>query len=372
MVVRRGALAHVEEQLMTALRGARIFVTGHTGFKGSWLIATLRECGAEVIGYSLPAPTVPSLFVEAKLEADVTHYEADIRDCENLTSVMRDCSPDAVVHLAAQPLVFDAYADPAGTFATNVQGTVNVLEAVRRTPSVRSAIIVTTDKCYEPNHEIALRETDRLGGDEPYSASKACAELAVSAYRHSYFNGGAVVASARAGNVIGGGDWASHRLLADLARAMVGERRVILRNPAAIRPWQHVFDAISGYLLLINRALQGDRTVAKAWNFGPDEAGHLNVLGVVDAFAQAYHSRIDTVIEPAAFAENPTLRLDSTQARRELGWQPVLPAAEAVATAAQWYRRRADGEPVRELLYDQVRELMMLTNQNQTVEEAKS
>ncbi|MEO9170191.1 MAG: CDP-glucose 4,6-dehydratase [Candidatus Baltobacteraceae bacterium] len=347
----------METDLKKAFTGRRVFLTGHTGFKGSWLVAMLRALGADVHGYALDPPSHPSLFDEAHLSQDCIDRRADIRDTRALAAAIEVANPEVLFHLAAQPLVLSGLQSPVETFEINAQGTVHVLEAVRAAPGIRAAVIVTTDKCYAPGKDRPLREDDALGGDDPYSASKACAELAVEAYRASFFAKGPIVASARAGNVIGGGDWAQYRLLADLARAMTADRRIVLRHPGAVRPWQHVFDACFGYLMLAARALDGDRGVARAWNFGPDDAGHFTVAQVVEAFARAYGETIDISIEPGAAHENPVLRLDSQQAREILGWQPFYDMHAAVDATARWYRERAIGTNVRSLLLTSVEAL---------------
>jgi CDP-glucose 4,6-dehydratase len=335
------------------LAGARVFLTGHTGFKGSWTLAILRALGARVTGYSLPAPTTPSLFEESGIREHLEHVEGDVRDLPRLTEAMRDCAPDLVVHMAAQSLVLEGMADPIGTYSTNVVGTANVLEGLRSARSVRAAIIVTSDKCYEPSVE-PLREDDRLGGHDPYAASKACAEIVVDGYRALLATSDAVVATVRAGNVIGGGDWSANRLIPDLARAMLGDRRIVLRYPRAIRPWQHVFDAVSGYLQVAARALEGDAGVGKAWNFGPNPAEHLDVEGVVKRFSRSYGSDLDVMVEPQSLPENPALRLDSELARRELGWAPLFDVEAGIEATAAFYRRRAEGEAVGPLLTRQI------------------
>jgi len=310
---------------------------------------------ADVVGFSLPAPTAPSLFEAAGLVNGIEHYEGDIRDYAALLSAMRDAAPDVVIHMAAQSLVLDGLHDPVGTFATNVQGTVHVLEAIKNVPSIRAAVIVTSDKCYEPAAR-PLRERDPLGGHDPYSGSKACAEIAVQSYRESFFrSNGPVLACVRAGNVIGGGDWSNHRIVADLARAMQADRRITLRHPKAIRPWQHVADALCGYLAVADRALEGDRSMARAWNFGPDKDAHVTVEALVSRFATAYGQPVDISVESAAAAENPVLMLDSSAARDVLGWRPKFDIDDTVYETADFYRRLADGEPAQTLLSEQIR-----------------
>lgn len=344
---------------VNALRGARVFLTGHTGFKGAWMVAMLRELGASVAGFSLPPPTSPSLFDEANLgsllERDV---RGDICDLAELTRAMQEAAPDLVLHMAAQPLVLTSVDDPVGTFSTNVQGTVNVLQAVRSAPAVRAAVVITSDKCYDPSPS-ALTERAPLGGHDPYSASKAAAEIVVEAYRRTYFaNSGTVVASVRAGNVIGGGDWSQYRIVPDLARAFLHDRKIVLRHPDAVRPWQHVADALHGYLLVAQRALRGDAGVARGWNFGPLRSEHVPVREVVDRFCDAYGAALQCEVTGEALPENPALVLDSSDARQLLEWEPRLSFDRAIAESAAFYRERAGGKPVSELLRDQVRRFL--------------
>ena len=342
---------------LRSLCGSRVFLTGHTGFKGAWAVAMLRALDVDVIGYSLPAPTAPSLFEEAGLASIIRHEEGDVRDLERLSDAMHRARPDLVIHLAAQSLVIAGLDDPVGTFATNVQGTVHVLEAIRSTKSVRAAVVVTSDKCYEPSLR-GLHESDPLGGHDPYSGSKAAAEIVVEAYREAFFGTGKpVIASVRAGNVIGGGDWSRYRIVADLARAMLDGRRLTLRHPNAIRPWQHVADALNGYFTVAARAIQGDRDVARAWNFGPDEDAHIPVRELVERFARAYGEGLAITVESAA-PENPTLILDSGDARRYLGWRPKLDLSKTIDETAMFYRLRAEGTDPGTLLQDQVRRFL--------------
>ncbi|HTU80485.1 MAG TPA: CDP-glucose 4,6-dehydratase [Candidatus Acidoferrales bacterium] len=337
---------------MSRLEGVRVFLTGHTGFKGSWAVALLRRLGATVTGYALAPPTQPSLFEESSIVDSVEHRLGDVRDAELLARTMRDASPDCVLHLAAQSLVLEGLRAPVETYAVNVLGTANVLEAMRHLPAVRAAVIVTSDKCYEPAPR-ALRENDPLGGHDPYSASKAAAEMVLQGYR-AVLDPKCVVASARAGNVIGGGDWADRRLFADLARAALRDGRLTLRHPEAVRPWQHVLDALAGYVAILSRALSGDASVARAWNFGPSAPDHVTVRDAVERFSRAYGSPVAIEVDAAAAPENPVLRLESGDARERLGWVPAFGLTEAIDETARFYRRRAAGEPVRALLEESV------------------
>lgn len=324
--------------------GRTVLVTGHTGFKGSWLATWLHMLGAKVIGFALPPEGGPlSMFEATGLGSRIKSIEADVRNADAVAACLRDHSPEVVFHLAAQSLVRRSYADPITTFATNVLGTAHVLEASLRTPSVRSVVVVTSDKCYD-NIESgkAFSESDPLGGADPYSASKACAELVTAAYRSSFARDGGTapgIASARAGNVIGGGDWCEDRLVPDVMRALQAGSPLILRNPDSVRPWQHVLEPLRGYLLLAER-LAGDRgEFGSSWNFGPRDDDAIPVRELVNRLAAAWPGkRLDVRIEPAALHEAAVLRLDTTRARRHLGWKPALSIDEAVALTVSWYR----------------------------------
>ena len=340
--------------------GRSAFVTGHTGFKGAWLAEWLGSLDARVTGYALDPPTHPNLFDALETGSRVRHVVADIRDHDRLAAEVQAAQPSVIFHLAAQAIVRTAYAEPRETFETNVMGTVNVLEAARACPSVRAVVIVTSDKCYQ-NHEAdqAFIETDAMGGRDPYSASKGCAELVTAAYRDSFFADGAAVASARAGNVIGGGDWAADRIIPDSARALAAGDPVVVRNPDAIRPWQHVLEPLSGYLQLGALLLRDGRRYEGAWNLGPTDAGgDRPVRWVVERFLEDWGA--GTWTTPADAGRQPheahRLSLDSTKAREQLGWAPVWDAPTAVNRTATWYREyyRAPAR-ARELVEDQLR-----------------
>ncbi len=322
--------------------GRRVLVTGHTGFKGAWLSLWLRHLGARVSGYALAPNTQPSLFDLLRLENLVESRIGDIRDAVLLEKVLRETGPEIIFHLAAQPLVRTSYDAPAETFATNVAGTVNLLDAVRRVRSVKVCVVVTTDKCYENREDgSAYREDDRLGGRDPYSASKACVEMIVASYRDSFFRteGRVSLSTARAGNVIGGGDWAEDRLLPDCARALASGRPVAVRNPRAVRPWQHVLEPLSGYLMLAARQLEKPSAFAEAWNFGPDDGSALTAAEVAELAVSAWGSgRWTAAVDPTAPHEAGLLSIDSAKARERLGWHPAYGAREAVARAIAWYR----------------------------------
>lgn len=329
----------------------RVFITGHTGFKGSWLSLWLHHLGAEVSGYSLGVPTEPSLFEAARVGELVNGHIGDVADLDRLAGVVAEQGPDVVFHLAAQPLVRRSYEDPVTTFRTNVLGTTHLLEAVRRAGGVQVVVVVTSDKCYRNNEwDWGYREVDELGGLDPYSASKACAELVTAAYRNSFSSSGTTptaVASARGGNVIGGGDWSDDRLIPDAVRAAWAGAPLVVRNPGSVRPWQHVLDCLDGYLLLA-RKLWDDPSLAGPWNFGPDEASTRTVEWVVGRITELLGAGdlgwSQQLLHDAPH-EAGVLRLDSSQARMRLGWRPQLSIDEAVRMTGAWYQAfRRDGD----------------------------
>lgn len=320
-------------------RGRRVMVTGHTGFKGSWLCLWLNALGAEISGLALDPPSEPNHW--NLLDLRIEDHRADIRGDSIVRSIIEKEKPEIVFHLAAQPLVRRSYRDPITTWATNVMGTVNLLEAIRVTPEVRAAVIVTTDKCYE-NREWpwAYRERDRLGGHDPYSASKASTELVVSSYRSAFMNDpdALLLATVRGGNVIGGGDWSEDRLIPDLVRSIIADVPLVIRSPHSTRPWQHVLDCLSGYLLVGQRLLQRDRNCAEAWNFGPDQLGNRSVEQVLNDLKRAWPGLLWEVTTTRQPHEAGLLQLDIAKARINLGWRPVWNYEEAIRRTAHWYR----------------------------------
>jgi CDP-glucose 4,6-dehydratase len=347
--------------------GRRVFITGHTGFKGSWLALWLADLGAQVTGFALPAPTDPSLFELAQVASGIAHIEGDVRDLAALDGAVRDAQPEIVFHLAAQPLVRPSYDQPVETYATNVMGTVHLLDSLRRTDGVKAAICITSDKCYE-NREWPwpYRESDPMGGYDPYSNSKGCAELVISAFRQSYFNaasaeGGLALASVRAGNVIGGGDWAKDRLIPDIVRAIEQGDRPRIRSPRAVRPWQHVLEALGGYILLAERLADGENSLASGWNFGPSEDDTRPVSYVVDQLTALWG-------QPGAWdnwgGDHPheanLLRLDCSRARSILGWRPALTLDQALARVAEWHQAVASGQSARDVTLAQIRDYRAL------------
>lgn len=325
-----------------ALRNRHIFVTGHTGFKGSWLVLLLERLGCTVSGYALAPATQPNLFELAQADTAAVHTLGDVRDAGSLGSALAAAAPDLVLHLAAQSLVRRSYLEPRKTWETNVLGTVNVLEAARSCASVRAVVVVTTDKVYENRAwDWGYREADQLGGHDPYSASKAASELAAASYRQSFLSEGrALVATARAGNVIGGGDWSEDRILADAARAVASGKPLMVRNPQATRPWQHVLDCLSGYLTLANALLDGDNAAATAFNFGPDAADNVTVGALLQMLKHSWPELSWQPEQPRQQHphEAAYLYLDSSKARRTLGWAPRWPLATAARQTASWYR----------------------------------
>jgi CDP-glucose 4,6-dehydratase len=332
-------------------KGRKVLVTGHTGFKGGWLALWLNKLGADVTGFALPAPTEPSFFEQTRLAELVHHVEGDVRSLAAVEAVIRETRPEMVFHLAAQPLVRYSYEAPVETFATNVMGTVHLLEACRKAGCVRGVVCVTSDKCYENREWLwPYRESDPMGGHDPYSSSKGAAELVISAYRRSFFRAGARIASMRAGNVIGGGDWATDRLVPDVIRALLAGQPPQIRNPESIRPWQHVLEALSGYLLIGQGLLEGRDTFASAWNFGPSDDDTQAVGWVVEQMLAAWPENIRWEqpggIEPH---EAVLLKLDSSKARTELGWRPRLRLKEALGKVVDWHTAVAAGEDAREV-----------------------
>lgn len=352
----------MEAVVAEAWRGRRILVTGHTGFKGGWLSMWLDGMGAEVHGYSLDPPSHPSLFETAVVANSlVGDHRGDLNEIERLARVVKEIEPDFVFHLAAQPLVRDSYADPVGTFRTNVLGTAHLLEAVRDVGSVRGVLVVTTDKVYHNREwEHPYREDDRLGGRDPYSASKAGAELVTDAYRASFFASpdSPRISTARAGNVIGGGDWAADRLLPECLQAFASGETVLLRNPRAVRPWQHVLDPLRGYLMLGQRMLVDGGALPKTcWNFGPDARDEASVGEVAEMMAGLWGegARVESQSDGEQPHEAGLLKLDSSRARTRLGWQPKWSLAEALERTVGWHRAWLDGQDMREFSMAQIR-----------------
>src|SRR5579883_2127783 len=323
-----------------ALRGARVFVTGHTGFTGGWLVSWLQRIGCDVAGLALAPATEPSLFVAAGISDGIVSTIGDIRDFATVRDAIAHHRPQVIIHLAAQPLVSKSFADPLETFATNALGTAHVLEAARLTPDVKCVVCITTDKVYRDQDWVwGYREQDPLGGKDPYSASKACAELVAASYRATLAErgNGVLIANARGGNIIGGGDWSADRIVPDFVRAVTAGLPISLRNPGAVRPWQHVMALVHGYLVLAARLAQGDGAAADNWNFGPSDDAARTVGDLVEQLSRAW-VRPDITHAPGSFPETRFLHLDSTKAHTVLGWKPPLSFAESVELTACWYR----------------------------------
>lgn len=340
----------------------RVFVTGHTGFKGSWLSLWLQSLGAKVTGYALPPPTQPSLFELAAVAQGMTHIEGDIRESAHLRKAIVDAQPEIVFHMAAQPLVRHSYVEPIETYATNVMGTVHLLDAVRHVAGIRSVVNITTDKCYENKEWIwGYRENEPMGGYDPYSNSKGCAELVSAAYRSSFFNParysehGVALATVRAGNVIGGGDWAKDRLIPDIIAGFETGVTVEIRHPEAIRPWQHVLEPLRGYLMLAERLYTNGTAYAEAWNFGPEDRDTKPVSWIVERLASLWGKGATWKLAGGEHPHEATfLRLDITKARTRLGWHPAIALDDALGLIVEWSKQRQNGADMRAVTLNQI------------------
>ena len=343
-------------------RGRRVFLTGHTGFKGSWLSLWLQSLGAQLTGYALKPPTNPSLFEVASVAQGMISIEGDIRDLAHFRESMQSAQPEIVIHMAAQPLVRQSYQDPVETYSTNVLGTVNLFEAVRATPCVKAVVNITTDKCYENREWVwGYRESDPMGGYDPYSSSKGCAELVSAAYRSSFFNPkdyakhGVAVATARAGNVIGGGDWAQDRLVPDILAAFKKGVPAQIRNPHATRPWQHVLEPLRGYLMLAERLVEEGPKYAEAWNFGPNDEDAKPVGWVATEMAKRWGTNAAwNAYKGCHPHEAHYLKLDISKAREGLGWAPRLRIADALDLVIDWTEAYAAGKDMNEFTLSQI------------------
>ncbi|WP_157585803.1 CDP-glucose 4,6-dehydratase [Runella zeae] len=316
----------------------KVLITGHTGFKGSWLSYWLQNLGAQLTGYSLSLPTTPNHFELIRPEID--SYEGDIRDYESFLKVVTAINPDIIFHLAAQPLVRRSYSFPLETFSTNVLGTANVLEAARHCSNLKAIINVTSDKCYENSeHNLAFKETDAMGGHDPYSASKGCAELVAASFRKSFYGGKILMASVRAGNVIGGGDWATDRLIPDIVKATIESKSVEIRYPKATRPWQHVLEPLSGYLSVGQKLLEGAQTASDSWNFGPNDGEALSVDAVLKIGKSIWPAISYTILSQEGIPHEANfLRLDCSKANMALEWYPVWNTHQAIKKTFEWYK----------------------------------
>ena len=352
-------------------KNKKVFLTGHTGFKGSWLSLWLTSMGAEVTGFALPPSTESDIYNSCDLDSFIKKSVfADVKDLRAVEQAMKQASPDIVIHMAAQSLVRFSYNDPVETFATNVMGTVNVLESARSISSLKATIIVTTDKCYENKEwDWGYRENDPLGGLDPYSSSKGCAELVTLAYRHSFFNVTSnnkstnSVASARAGNVIGGGDWSKDRLIPDAIRAFLSNKPLLIRNPLATRPWQHVLEPLSGYLILAEALYKNGSKFATSWNFGPRDEGTRSVSDVVDLLIRQWGEAASWVkdgdVQPH---EAKLLKLDCSKAKIGLNWSPKLDLERAIEMTTDWYKSNSCSQDMRKFSLKQINNFMQYTN----------
>jgi CDP-glucose 4,6-dehydratase len=351
------------EDMVNMWHGRRVFVTGHTGFKGSWLTLWLTKMGARVCGYALDPWTDPNMFTVANVSAAIAEdVRGNTLDREKLEATMTGFAPEVVFHLAAQPLVRRSYADPVGTYATNVMGTVHVLEAIRKTPSVRAVVSITTDKCYENKEWVwPYRETDSLGGFDPYSSSKACAEIISAAYRSSFFpveslaEHHVAVGTARAGNVIGGGDWSTDRLIPDLIRGFLSRQPVLIRRPKAVRPWQHVLEPLRGYILLAEQLFAQKQQFASAFNFGPGADDVWSVERIATKIVDAWGNGTKWVLDDnPSVHEDRYLNLDASKAHIELGWKPLLKIDPALEWLVSWYRAWEHSENMQDYTLTQI------------------
>ena len=345
-------------------KGKNVLLTGHTGFKGSWLSIWLMKSGANVIGYSLDPPTKPNLFELAKVADGMISIKSNILDFENLKNVIKKYKPEIIIHMAAQSLVHHSYTNPHETFATNIMGTVNLFEVIRQLGNVKVVLNITSDKCYENKEQTkGYSETDTLGGYDPYSSSKGCAELITTAFRQSFFNPNefskheTLIASARAGNVIGGGDWASNRLIPDIVRALFDSKDLTIRNPQATRPWQHVLEPLSAYMLLIEKLWKEGPKYAEAWNFGPDDSDIKQVSWVVEHFIKKWGEKVNWKFDSKETPhETQYLKLDCSKAKTKLGWHQHWNIETAIEKTVEWYKALKEKKDMNEVTLSQVKE----------------
>lgn len=355
MAIRKGSLEGMEREMIDRKfwNNRKVFITGHTGFKGSWLSLWLYDLGAKVTGYALQPPTKPSLFELCRIDGMVKSIIADVRDLKALSCAMSGAGPEIVIHMAAQPLVLESYEDPVETYSTNVMGTVNLFEAVRRCKGIKAVINVTSDKCYENRERVrGYRENEPMGGFDPYSNSKGCSELVTSAYRNSFFSPAgsdahaAGLASARSGNVMGGGDWAKDRLIPDCVRALLKGEKIMIRNPAAIRPWQHVLEPLSGYLVLAQRLYGSGPEFSQAWNFGPESRDEKSVEWIVKRICDNWGGGASYETSAGDHPHEATcLKLDHSKAKTRLGWRPRWKLEHSIGKVVEWtkaYGRKED------------------------------
>lgn len=357
-------------------KNKKVLVTGHTGFKGSWICLWLQKLGSHVVGYSLGPPTNPSLFNKAKVADGMSSIKGDIRNLDHFQSTIKKFKPEIVIHMAAQPLVRYSYENPIETYSTNVMGTVNLFEAIRKVGGVRVVVNITSDKCYENKEWLwGYRESEPMGGYDPYSSSKGCAELVTAAYINSYFNSenyshhGVAIASARAGNVIGGGDWADDRLIPDIIRAHMENRNVTIRNPDAIRPWQHVLEPLHGYLNLAQKLWEDGVSYSGAWNFGPNDEDAKPVSWIVNHITKSWGGEVAWVLEKNEQPHEANyLKLDCSKAKIRLDWRPIWDLVTTLDNVVAWYRADQNNENVHDMTFKQIDTFSnLLTNNHRTV-----
>lgn len=349
-------------------KGKKVLLTGHTGFKGSWLSIWLQKLGVELVGFSKSIPTKPSLFELANVEKNMTSIMGDVRDFNHLKKVIYEHKPEIVIHMAAQSLLHESYKDPMETYSTNVMGTVNMLEAIRQSDHVHVVINVTSDKCYENNGSMHIhQENDPMGGYDPYSSSKGCAELVTSSFRNSFFNPtdfekhGITLASVRAGNVIGGGDWARDRLIPDIMNGILEHNTIKIRNPQAIRPWQFVLEPLRGYLLLAEKMWNNHLGYSEAWNFGPNDDDAKPVSWILDKLTELWGNNIRWELNTKNFEhESNFLRLDCTKAKNKLGWTPKTSLSDALKLVVEWYKNYEQKNDIRKITEEQIEKFNLL------------
>lgn len=352
----------MENTILEVFKNKRILVTGHTGFKGAWLCLLLDKIGADVYGYALTPPTNPSLYEVANVEDHVTSYIGNVQDFSHFSKVIEEVQPDAIIHMAAQALVRESYLNPHETYLTNVIGTVNLLEAIRKVSSVKAVVNVTTDKCYKNNEwDWGYRETDEIEGYDPYSNSKGCSELVTSSFRNSFFNEntydqhGVAIASARAGNVIGGGDWAKDRLIPDFIRAISHGEKIVLRNPKAIRPWQHVLEPLTGYLYLLSKLLTDGAKFGGGWNFGPNESEVKNVEWIVYNMCRFWGKEaVMEIKRDPNLHESKHLKLDCSKAISRLGWHQKWDIEKTLKSITDWHKAFSESRDMKLVCFDQI------------------
>ena len=348
-------------------KGKKVLLTGHTGFKGSWLSSWLKNLDVDLIGFSKSIPTKPSIFESVNVENKMISIMGDVRDLDKIKEIIKEYKPEIVIHMAAQSLVLPSYEDPIETYSTNIMGTVNVLEAIRTVGKVRVVINVTSDKCYENKGiEYNYTEVDPMGGYDPYSGSKGCSELITNSFRNSFFNpkkseNKTSLASVRAGNVIGGGDWSPYRIIPDIVKGLLTHNTIKIRDPSAIRPWQHVLEPLNGYLLLIEKLWYNGPNYADAWNFGPDEKDNKPVSWIVEKFIQSWDHKVNWIYEnDNSKHESKYLRLDCTKAKTKLGWHPKINLELALDWTIEWYKKYEEKQDMEKLTQSQIQKFITM------------